>query len=238
MYNMGFVLAVFVILAVYAALLAVYLWAESKNDGKTGFSRATGFKLTLSGIFCASGVIAYCFLAALGHAAAPQLLVLLGLFACLAGDFFLQYIRLDAKKCIAGITCFLAAQCLFVSSLLAAQLPDTFGWILTACFTATLLLCALTLMKKQNWRLGPEKNVLTLYTLVLTFMAACAVVRAIQQPTPSPVLFACGATLFWISDMLLGIWNYRTGNRMHANLNWITYFGGTFLMAWSILFAL
>jgi uncharacterized membrane protein YhhN len=48
------------------------------------------------------------------------------------------------------------------------------------------------------------------------------------------LLFMIGAVLFLVSDLLLGIWNYKTGARRHANLNWITYFSGMMLIALSI----
>ena len=50
------------------------------------------------------------------------------------------------------------------------------------------------------------------------------------------ILFAVGAVLFFVSDMLLGIWDYKCEKRAIANLNWITYFCGTMSIALSLWF--
>lgn len=225
-----------VVIAVFAVLLIVYLRAEARNDGTIGFVRATGLKLTLSGLFCAAGIVSYLQLYTVVNVNAPlHIFVLLGLFAGLAGDFFLQYIRLNVKKYTAGILCFAATQALFISYLVITGTPDVFGWILTVAITVAVLLCVLALMKKQNWQLGRERPVLTLYTVLLTFMAARAVVNMAWQPSVSAILFACGAVLFFSSDMMLGLWNYHSGKRLHANLDWIFYFSGMLLIAFSIM---
>ncbi len=229
-----------VIIALYAVLLAVYLNAEKKNDGKNGFRRATAIKLTLSGVFCATGILCY-FLSAYYSAGAsvpavPELFVLFGLFAGFAGDYFLQYIRLNEKKYIAGICCFAVTQILFIVSLFLRAPADGIGWLLTAVITIGVLLAVLAMMKKQNWQLGGEKIAITVYTVLLTFMTAKAVSSLTAGMTAGSLLFAAGAVLFLVSDMLLGIWNYNTGKRVHANLNWISYYSGMLLIALSILF--
>ena len=228
------------IVAAFAVLLVLYLYAEKKNDGKKGFIKATTTKLILSGIFCAAGIISYFFFIntsqfAPGHMP-PQLLVLLGLFFAFAGDYFLQYIRLNAKKYITGICCFAAAQILFISALVIKVPGDGINWLLTVVITVAVLLCVLAMMKKQNWQLGKEKNVLTIYTVFLTFMTAKAVASLTGGVTAGTLLFAAGAVLFLLSDVLLGIWNYNTGKRVHANLNWISYYSGMILIALSIYY--
>lgn len=237
MFNMSLLLVVSaVIIACFAVLLVFYLRAEAKNDGNNGFKRATGLKLTLSGIFCAAGIFSYYLLFSIVNVnVPPQIFILLGLLAGLAGDFFLQYIRLNVKKYIAGILCFAAAQALFITYLLIAGMPDILGWILTVAITAAVLLCVLALMKKQNWQLGAEQKVLTLYTVLLTFMTVRAVLYMAGRFSFSSVLFALGALLFWSSDMLLGYWNYHSNKKVHANLNWITYYAGMLLIAFSIM---
>lgn len=226
------------VIALYAVLLVIYLNAEKKNDGKNGFRKATAIKLTLSGIFCATGILSYLYFVYgsvfMSGYVPPQLLILLGLFAAFAGDYFLQYIRLNQKKYIAGICCFAAAQVLFITALILNSRPDVIDWILSVGITAVVLLCVLVVMKKQNWQLGAEKNVITVYTILLTFMTAKAVSSLTVAISAGWTLFAAGAVLFLISDMLLGIWNYHTGKRIHANLNWISYFSGMILIALSI----
>ncbi len=237
MFNISFAMVVSAaIIAAFAAILAVYLWAEARNNGKNGFERATGLKLTLSGLFCVAGIFSYGMLYMVGSVTMPpQFFILLGLFAGLAGDFFLQYIRLDTKKYIAGILCFSATQVLFITYLFITGIPDVLGSVLTGVITAAVLVLVLVLMKKQSWKLGREQAALTIYTVLLSFMTARAIVNLLWQPSLSSGLFALGAVLFLVSDFLLGIWNYNTSKRAHANLNWITYFAGMLLIALSIM---
>jgi uncharacterized membrane protein YhhN len=165
----------------------------------------------------------------------PRILILFGLFAAFAGDYFLQFIRLDTQKYKTGIVCFMAAQALFIAGIVKMRYLNVLGWIVAVILTVVLLLSILAIMKKQGWSLGGEKNLLTLYTVLLSFMTACAVANVFCATALSAALMAAGAVLFWISDLFLGLWNYHTGKRLHANLNWISYFSGTLLIALSIL---
>jgi len=228
-----------VLAGAYAALLVLYLRAEKHNDGSFGFKKATAVKLTLSLLFCAVALISYCLVvfnpirSAIGPTA--HLFILLGLFAALPGDYFLQYIRLDVKKYITGILCFSATQALLIAALILLYPPGTAGWVSVVIITLGILFVMLSIMKKQNWQLGRERAVLTAYTILLAFMTAKAIHSVIANLSVSSLLFAAGAVFFLISDILLGIWNYHTGRRRHANLNWITYFTGMFLIALSIM---
>ncbi|MEI6102022.1 MAG: lysoplasmalogenase family protein [Eubacteriales bacterium] len=227
------------IFAVFAVVLALYLRAEVKNDGKNGFARATGLKLTLSGLFCATGILSYLLMINVVNVNVPtQLFVLLGLFSGLIGDFFMQYMGLHIKKYITGVLCFAATQVLFITYLLKIGMPDLAGWIITLVITAAVIIFILVLMKKQNWQLGREKAVITLYTVLISFMAVRAIVYAAGQPSASSVIFATGAALCWSSDLLLGIWNYYSHKRVLVNSNWIVYFSGMLCIAFSILPAL
>lgn len=225
------------IVAVYAVILVLYLNAEKKNDGTSGFRRATGLKLTLSGLFCLAGVVSYYALVNGNSLRSDlffnmQLLIVLGLFAAVGGDFFLQYIRRDNQKYRIGIGCFMATQILFLVSMSVINLMN--GWLPTVLIAAAILVCALLLMKKQNWQPGREKGMLTGYTILLAFMTAKAIATLVQDMTVGSLLMALGAILFLVSDLLLGVWNYHTGKRAHANLNWITYFSGMMLIALSV----
>lgn len=228
---------IFPIIAAYAVILIFYLRAETKNGGKAGFRRATAIKLTLSAIFCGTGVLSCLITNMQGTPMMPRILILSGLFAAFAGDYFLQFIRLDTQKYKTGIVCFMAAQALFIAGLITLHYANISGWTAAVILTVILLLIILAIMKKQGWNLGGEKNVLSLYTVLLSFMTAYAVANSFGAgaAVPGAALMAAGAILFWISDLFLGLWNYHTGKRLHANLNWISYFSGTLLIALSIL---
>jgi|GEM_PF-800666 len=226
-----------VLAGAYAALLAVYLHAEKRNNGVSGFRRATAIKLTLSSLFCAAGIFFYflVFCSPARSAAMPpaRLFILLGLFAALPGDYFLQFIRLNVKKYMLGIAFFSATQALLITSLILSHQAGTGGWVAAVIITLAILFVVLVIMKKQNWQLGREKYILTAYTILLSFMTAKAFQSMLADFSASSLIFAMGAVLFLVSDILLGLWNYHTSQRRHANLNWITYFSGMFLIALS-----
>lgn len=223
-----------VILAAYVVVLCFYLNAEKHNDGKNGFKKATALKLSLSGMFCAVAFISayllryYSTRSDIYHYA--QLFVAIALCLAFCGDYFLQYIRLDVKKYKIGIRFFMACQIVLIAVMCIIYRV----WWPEFVIMVVVLLLVLLLMKKQNWQLGEEQKVVTAYTILLVFMASKAVVVMFEEKTVGTVLFAAGAVLFLVSDMFLGIWNYGTSKRRHANLNWITYFAGTMLIALSI----
>ena len=124
---------------------ARFLCAE---DLAGSFQRATGLKMTLSSIFCpigAWGVFSWG-----AEVTAGVALILCGLICALAGDYFLRFIQLDAKKFNCGILFFAGAQAFFLASMFSVQGVDFVEFILTA----VLLIAALILMKKQDWQLG------------------------------------------------------------------------------------
>ena len=50
------------------------------------------------------------------------------------------------------------------------------------------------------------------------------------------ILLGMGGILFYLSDMVLGLWNYQKSHILLADLNWLLYFYGQFLLAAGILF--
>jgi hypothetical protein len=234
-FNTGNIVTI-VIVAAYAMVLVFYLKAEAANDGPEGFRKATRLKLTLGGMFIAVSIISEYLLynyTVLGlNYIYMQGAVIAALVSAFFGDYFLQYIKLDVKKFKIGISFFTATQIVLIAMMYLSHL----SYIGAAEFVITVvaLLLVLLLMKKQNWKLGEESKRLTVYTILLVFMASKAVTVFFKDLSVGTLLFAIGAVLFLLSDMLLGIWNYNSGARKYANLSWITYFAGMMLIALSV----
>ncbi|HBU13073.1 MAG TPA: hypothetical protein DEB31_10255 [Clostridiales bacterium] len=222
------------IVIAYGVLFVFYLNAEKKNTDGANFKQATALKLTLSGMFCAVGVLSYYLLYNYAHRGGfylnLQLLVVIGLFVAMAGDFFLQYIRLDIKKYKTGIRFFTGTQILFLIGMLIVY---RIGWR-EVVITAAILALVLLLMKKQDWQLGEAQKALTAYTILITLMAAKSVTVFLTDFTAGTLLFMVGAALFLLSDILLGVWNYHTDRRAHMNVSWLAYFAGLMLIALSM----
>ncbi|MBC5649344.1 lysoplasmalogenase family protein [Christensenella tenuis] len=224
--------------AVYFVLLGFYV----REDLFGKFNRATKLKMTLSSIFClvgAWGVLSWGASISVG-----AVLILCGLVCALAGDYFLRFIELDARKFNRGILFFAGTQALFLASMFVVQGIDPVELILTLVPLAV----ALILMKKQNWQLGKAQGPLTVYMILLSLMMVKAVVTALVPTDAAPddwtlpvgpqsisyALMAAGAIFFWISDLLLGIWKYHSRKNAITAWNSITYFTGTFLIALSL----
>ncbi|NPV46061.1 MAG: lysoplasmalogenase [Armatimonadetes bacterium] len=72
-----------------------------------------------------------------------------------------------------------------------------------------------------------------LYALVICCMAALAVVLTIREPRLRPL--ACGALLFLMSDILLGLSAFRgVGGALWNDLIWVIYISGQALLVTSV----
>ena len=213
----------------FFVLLPVYITAEKEER----FKKATTLKLILSGLCCICALTGY--LADGLKVDSLRILIVLGLFWAVLGDFFLQYIRLDDKKYILGIVSFSITQlCLNIYLCMSYGL----SW-LEFIMTAIINIGVLILMVAQKWVLGSAQIPLTVYTLLLAFMTSKSILVMFDSNfTLSTITMALGAILFMTSDVLLGIWNYHSYKRLHANFCWITYFLGILLISlstWSLL---
>ena len=212
----------------FCVIFVIYIIFENKYN----FKVATTLKLCLSGIFSLVGLIgAFAIVGPADPLFPTAVLMACGLCLSILGDFYLQYIKKDRLKFKAGIIWFAAAQ---VTYIIAFFLMLSFGWT-EIIFLAVLLVIALFLMKKQKWDTSEQNPQITIYTVLLALMAAKALTFFIYSPGNWQI--ALGGILFFMSDMMLGIWNYYSGKMRFANLDWIFYFAGQMLLAigvWSL----
>lgn len=206
----------------FVLLLAAYCVLEQKEL----FRPATALKVVLSAFVA---VVAWAY-AAQRSFPAPLLLMAVGLTLAVPADYFLQYIKLDGKRYEAGILCFAGMHiCLLLSFV------DRYGvrWLEFILF-AVILLVLLLLQTLQKWDLGAQKLPLSVYTVLVGFMAAKAISAGLCAPAPQTLLAAAGGLCFLVSDMILGVWSYHDGRKLYVLLNRIVYFTGQLLFAFSI----
>ena len=211
-----------ILLVPFLIILPIYLYLEHLNK----FKPATALKLVISGLCFLSGL-----LGCLTHSGAVQigqLLIVCGLAFAFAADYLLQYIKLDMRKFIAGITCFAITQSCFIASMImryGINWPEVVS-------AAVISLLVLLLMVKQKWQLGRAQVPLSIYTGLLAFMASKAVLGLFSgNINISVILMAAGGACFLLADICLGLWNYHNGKRIYVNLNWIFYFSAIMLIA-------
>lgn len=186
------------------------------------FRTATALKITLT------MTLAVCLIVALARDFSPVLLAAaVGMLLCSGGDFYLQYIRRDVRKFTRGIILFGLGQ---VCNITALFLLAPYHWSGLAVLAALLAL-AMALKGIGRWDTSANEPWLTIYTVLVAMTAAKSLsVAIVLAGKPGGLLLGLGGLLFFLSDMVLGIWNYRKNHILLADLNWLLYFAGQFLL--------
>lgn len=186
------------------------------------FRTATALKITLT------MTLAVCLIVALARDFSPVLLAAaVGMLLCSGGDFYLQYIRRDVRKFTRGIILFGLGQ---VCNITALFLLAPYHWSGLAVLAALLAL-AVALKGIGRWDTSANEPWLTIYTVLVAMTAAKSLsVAIVLAGKPGGLLLGLGGLLFFLSDMVLGIWNYRKIHILLADLNWLLYFAGQFLL--------
>lgn len=214
----------YVLLIPYAVLLIIYLVFEQKRN----FKVATGLKLCLSLFFTMTAWAAIASRGLKSGMEAAPVLISIGLIFSIFGDYFLQYIKKDLTKYKRGIAAFAVSQAFYI----AAAYVIFPGGFIRYIILVGLLILALALMRSQNWDTQSHFKHLGIYTVLLALMCGSFIEVAINLP--SLWILAAGGILFFVSDMILGIWNYHSGKMYQAHLNWITYFTGQLFIAFGV----
>ena len=186
------------------------------------FRTATALKITLT------MTLAVCLIVALARDFSPVLLAAaVGMLLCSGGDFYLQYIRRDVRKFTWGIILFGLGQ---VCNITALFLLAPYHWSGLAVLAALLAL-AVALKGIGRWDTSANEPWLTIYTVLVAMTAAKSLsVAIVLAGKPGGLLLGLGGLLFFLSGMVLGIWNYRKNHILLADLNWLLYFAGQFLL--------
>jgi hypothetical protein len=211
-----------IIIIIFILLLTCYCILEKRKL----FYPATSLKVILSA-----------YIAVISLYAAIQMsnfvfyIFALGLVFAVPADFFLQYIKSDLKLYRIGIFFFGAMHvCLLISFYLLWSIT-IYEFIIWFIFLAILLI----FQKIQKWRMGKEKRQLTIYTVLVTFMAAKAVSLLIVEPSSFTLAVSLGGLFFFISDIFLGIWDYYEEKFVFLVINRIVYFVGQLSLAFYLL---
>ncbi len=218
----------YILIIAFICLLPIYIKAEKSF----GFAAATAFKLLLSLIFTLTGILGLLYIkeGTRDILFYSNILIVVGLAFAFLGDFFLQYIKKNRKMFHIGVVCFSITQ---IFLLVSMTMNYGFGWAELILLIVPLGI-AVVLMNKQNWELGDSRIFLSAYTFLIALMTSKAFISLFMHYSLSNLIFALGASLFFASDVLLGVWSFYKNKRLYANLNWITYFCGLMLIAISV----
>jgi hypothetical protein len=206
------------VVIVYAALLTYYCVLEKRER----FWPATILKVILSA-YAAS----VCVYAAILLGNYVFYIFAFGMVCAVPADYFLQYINSDLARYRFGIFFFGAMHlCLLISFYLVYSV-SLYEFVIWALFIAVLLV----LQIRGKWKMGKEKAQLTVYTVLVTFMAAKAVSLFIIAPSIFTFMASMGGLLFFLSDSFLGIWEYTSRKFLYLALNRTIYFAGQLCLA-------
>jgi len=214
--------AIFIIVGLYTALLVYYCVLEKQEK----FWHATILKVILSAF--AAGVCVY---AAIIMQSYIYYIFALGLLCAVPADFFLQYIKTNLMKYRAGIFFFgLMHICLLVSFFIIYPVT-VYEFVIFAIFIGILLFFQI----KGKWKMGEEKTQLTIYTVLVVFMAAKAISIYFAAPSVYTMMLAFGGLFFFTSDLFLGIWAYQSERFAYLALNRVIYFTGQLCLAFYLV---
>lgn len=213
---------VFAIWLLFVPALFFYCTLEQKEN----FKMATAVKVALS-TYVAVLAISFAFLAR----DLFSTLIAMGLAFAVPADFFLQYIKTDLKKYRFGIFFF---GVMHVCLLIAFFTKYGFSWVELVIMAVMLAILALFQII-EHWNLGPAKNQLSIYTVLVVAMATKSISIFILNPSLPTASLALGGLFFFVSDLFLGIWDYYDDKFIFLALNRIIYFVGQLLIAETLL---
>jgi len=213
-----------IVISAYAVMLAVYCFLEKQEK----FWPATILKVSLSAY--AAGVCVYAAVLLNNYV---FYIFALGLVCAVPADYFLQYIKTDLKRYRFGIFFFGAMHvCLLVSFYLVYSI-SFYEFVIFALLIAVLI----TFQKVGKWEMKKEKGQLSVYTVLVVFMASKAISTYFTVPNP-PVfilMLSLGGLLFFLSDLFLGIWAYSKEKFVFLALNRVIYFAGQLCLAFYLV---
>ena len=177
------------VLIPFAICLLLYI----RQENQYRFRAATALKILLT------MTLTVCLTVALVRNFSPVLLLAaVGMLLCAGGDFFLQYIRLDAAKFTKGILLFGLGQ---MCNITALSLLAPFHWC-AAALLAALLALAVVLKTAGRWDTSVNDPWLTIYTVLVAATAAKSLSVAITCAGLSGgVLLGLGGALFFLLAM-------------------------------------
>jgi len=219
--------AIIIIVSIYAALLAYYCVLEKKEK----FWPATIMKVILSAY--AAGICVYSAVLLNNYV---FYIFALGLVCAVPADFFLQYIKTDLKKYRTGIFFFGLMHICLIASFYLIYAITFYEFVIFALLVGILL--AFQLIGK--WKMGPEKTQLAIYTVLVVFMASKAISLYFTIPNPATfiLMVSLGGLFFFLSDLFLGLWAYYKDKFVFLALNRVIYFAGQMLLAFYLVMLL
>lgn len=219
---------VYVVIFIYLILMVFYMFFKKSAS----FPVASLLKMSLSAIFLTLGIYGYY---TCGFSIV-KLLLLLALCCALCGDWFLRYLSRNAMKFNIGIVFFSLCQ-FFIIAMYMTINHFSYWIILTIFLTVINTFLLLKLLDSNKSNLGINLPFLQSYMFSMSLLISSAITFIIITPDFSTfnTLILFGGALFFLSDILLGVYSYIYKKRILTMLNSLTYFCGMLLFSISLI---
>ncbi len=221
-------LAVYILLATtYAALLIAYIIIKKRKI----FMPYRGVvKMSMAGLFVLVGVYA-CFVSAFQW---NVVLLTIGLICAAVGDYFLLFLRQSRAYFHRGVVAFgLSNAIIIVYALL------TYGWVWWSIIIwAVFNILHIVLQRLKVFEYGKSIVYLNCYVPLVSMTGSLGLSYIITlYATPWALVFGIGTLSFFVSDMFLGVYEFKLRKWYVDAMNSVTYFGGLLIIAISAVLA-
>lgn len=212
-----------------------FLFSRSKGAGVKNlfFKMASSLCFLLTAVFA---VIANPNIASYG------VLIIMGGILGLCGDVTLDlkfiYPKDNSAYLRSGFIFFAIGHIFYSGAIIWYNRLD-WRWVLAAIAVAVVVAVANTLSGKMlKLDFGKYRNIVIFYSSFLAATALLSVFAAVVTGTAAMIVFAVGAVLFLLSDVVLCFTYFGKGwdKAPHIFINHLLYYAGQFLIASSIAF--
>ncbi len=168
------------------------------------------------------------------------ILIVIGLVFGMLGDIYLDQKWVYPKDMTmylnAGFVSFGIGHLFYIPAILLASGMGVKDMLIPVIAGVLVGAGNLLLEKPMKQNFGKFKVIVTVYGFILAAMAAASVEAAIKTGYTAFIVYAVGAVLFVISDLILSPMYFGEGKNTPANfvLNHVTYYAGQFMIAFSI----
>ncbi|MCM1544493.1 MAG: lysoplasmalogenase [Ruminococcus sp.] len=170
------------------------------------------------------------------------IMIICGLVFGMLGDIYLDLKWVypnDMKKYLNyGFLFFGFGHLFYMGAMFVGAKLTIVQMLIAAAVGVVVAIGNLLLEKPMKQKFGEFKVIVTIYSFILAMMTATAVISAIVTGEKSFIMFAVGAVLFLVSDLILSPMYFGEGKNTPLNfiLNHVTYYAGQFMIALTIYY--
>ncbi len=211
-----------ILLGIYAVLLTIMVVQKALRRGP--IQRGV-VKTLLSACFFGGAIYGY-----VQNKAPVDIILVIGLAFAMLGDLLLIFME-KRKPFVAGVYSF---ACASITLTVYSVVKYTFAW--WSLFIFALITTAVVIaQRKKVFSFGKNFVHLNIYTLCVALCGSLGISLLFCNLATPGILFGVGCFLYFVSDVLLGLYLFSIRKPAVDCANSLTYFPGMLLVALSLL---